>query len=143
MVRLLGVLAAAALLAGCGDGSGHSQDEVPGAPEVLRLVSQTAGGGQVATRATPLSGAAGVERYVAGLSDVLGAKLRAAIGATEPSGELWAQVVAVGCDVPPGATARRGAGGTVVVHPDPVPRPRRECFAPVTTVALVEVRTTD
>ncbi len=45
-----------------------------------------------------------------------------------------AQVVSVGCDVPPGATVQDG-----VIVPEKVASPLKECFAPVTTVALASV----
>ena len=47
---------------------------------------------------------------------------------------VLAQVVAVGCDVPPGAHLEDG-----VIVPEDVPSPMEECFAPVTTVAVAGV----
>lgn len=49
---------------------------------------------------------------------------------------LYAAVIAVGCDVPPSASVTV-SGGEVTVTPAKVPAPMRECFAPVTSVAIV------
>ena len=122
-------------VAGCGGSPGHAP---AAAGADVQLVSQTAGGGRTATRATQLRDQAAVDRFVAALEGPLAGKLRAAITESGgPDARLFAQVVAVGCDVPPAATA--SVGEQVVASPEPVPSPRQECFAPVTTVALVRV----
>ena len=51
--------------------------------------------------------------------------------------ELAAQVVAVGCDEPTSVRARRTPEGAVVLEAAQVPSPGRQCFAPMTTVAVV------
>ena len=123
------------LLASCAE-QGHHEPDAPA--KVVRLVSQTGGGGRVANEATRVSDDAEVDRYVVGFERALADQLRAAIAASSRAGgTLYAQVVALGCDVPPGASVE--AGKDVVIRPDPVASPRRECFAPVTTVALVLV----
>ena len=50
-------------------------------------------------------------------------------------GWCFAQVVAVGCDVPKGAHVMRGS-----IVPSQVVAPKVECFAPVTTVAVTATR---
>jgi hypothetical protein len=56
-----------------------------------------------------------------------------------PSGQtLLGAVVAIGCDVPPGVTVQHADGGLAITALK-VEKPREECFAPVTTVALVAV----
>jgi hypothetical protein len=45
-------------------------------------------------------------------------------------------VVTIGCDVPPSASVRV-ENGDVVITPAKVPIPLPECFAPVTSVAIV------
>jgi hypothetical protein len=143
MARLLGVLAGALLLAGCGDRS--SPGEAPATPTSQpdsgfvvrdRLVSQTAGGGAVADRATALPDAAAVDDFTRGLEPGYAATVRAAVaGIPVASGQrLYGQVLTVGCDVPPGVSVERAP---VVMHAEPVASPHPECFAPVTTVALV------
>ena len=47
-------------------------------------------------------------------------------------------VVSIGCDVPPGVDGDQSADGWVFT-PQEVARPLQECFAPVTSVALVAV----
>lgn len=132
---MLGSVVGVLLLAAC---ASEGQSE-PGAPaEVVRLVSQTAGGGQGETTATRLATDAEVDRYLARFDASLAEKLRAAIEQERGAGgTLWAQVVAVGCDVPPGASVE--ATDDVVVRPDPVASRKPECLAPVTTVALAFV----
>lgn len=143
LARLLAGGLVAGMLAACGPDDGGGA-----ASAAVRLVSQTAGGGRTAARATRLPDQAAVDRYLAALDGALAAKVRAAIAdGGGPDPRLFAQVVAVGCDVPPGATADvgdgdgagDGAGEVVVLRPEPVPSPRPECFAPVTTVALARL----
>jgi hypothetical protein len=70
----------------------------------------------------------------------LEAKIADAVaGATVPEGyAVMGAVVAIGCDVPPGVTATRDADGWVLT-PHKVQKPMKECFAPVTSVAVVAV----
>ena len=67
-------------------------------------------------------------------------KIAAAVGsATIPEGyTVMGAVVAIGCDVPPGVEVSQSAEGWVFT-PQDVAKPLQECFAPVTTVALVAV----
>ena len=51
---------------------------------------------------------------------------------------LLGSVVSVGCDVPPGVDVHRTGGGLAITA-QKVAAPTKECFAPVTTVALVLV----
>lgn len=137
MGRLLGATACALLLTSCAE-SGHTADEPRTPAEVVGLVSQTAGGGHTAPRATSLPDDAAVDRYVAGFDASLADRVRAAVEHDRPAGgTLYAQVVAVGCDVPPGA--RVDVRQDVRITADPVRHPKPECFAPVTTVALALV----
>lgn len=93
------------------------------------LVSQTAGRGEVEDRATDVTAEADLTAYVDQFDDPLAAKVVKA--AEKLDGTVLAQVVYVGCDVPPGAQVR----GDVIVA-DKVDDSMKECFAPVTTVAL-------
>ena len=131
-----------ALTAGCGEeaGEGPPGHGSEAAAPAATLVSGTAAGGEVSTRATPLDDETAVASYVeqfrgALVGDVLSAADRLEIGAGEV---LVAAVVAIGCDVPPGA-AVRGSGADVVIVPRKVASPVKECLAPVTTVALAVV----
>lgn len=157
MRRILGttlLLAALILPTGCGsDESGPVRDpggaQASGRPcddgggdcyTAPTLVSGTAAGGEVSRRATPLPDEAAVTAYAAQFSKQFAAKLtRTARQVDVPEGNtLVAAVVAIGCDVPPGADARR-AGDGIEITAHEVAAPHPECFAPVTTVALAPV----
>ena len=127
MRRLLGTLALLLVAAGCGDET--SAESPPASPEML-LVSQTAGGGDPEAHATDVTDEADLAAYVAQFDDTLATKVTQA--ASDVAGDtVLAQVVSVGCDVPRNAHVR----GDVIV-PVKVAKPKPECFAPVTTVAV-------
>lgn len=134
MRRLLGTLALALALAGCGDDAGAGRSPDPGAtPHIeVTLVHATAGRGEPERRATDVTERADLAAYVAQFSEELAAKVTQAVRTS--GSPVLAQVVAVGCDVPPDAHL----DGDVIV-PDQVPSPMKECFAPVTTVAVAGV----
>ncbi len=143
MRRILGttLLVPALLLVagGCGSDEGVTAVGDPAAPEVT-VVSGTAAGGEVADRVTALDDEAAIAAYADRFRGPLAGNVeRAAQAVDVPAGtRLVAAVVAVGCDVPPGVdVAGRGEDATFV--PEQVRSPRRECFAPVTTVALAAV----
>lgn len=155
MRQLLGTaLLALTLLAGCGDSEpGLSPDSgsTPGSPvpcddgadcvgETV-LVSGTAAGGEVTTKATELRDEAAVRAYVKQFEDSFARKVRAAVDDVGllAGSTVVAAVVSVGCDVPPGVDVRRAADGGIVMEAQPVSAPHLECFAPVTTVALAGV----
>jgi hypothetical protein len=164
MKRLLGpVLLVALVLAGCGDAaSDTASDPAPstGTPtdsastspptvdpssgveaQTVAILSQTAAGGRVDLNAVPLADEAARQEFAAqfnrpGMEHKIA---RAVAAATVPEGfTLMGAVVSIGCDVPPGVTVTQGPDGWVV-QPEPVASPRKECFAAVTTVALVAV----
>jgi hypothetical protein len=130
-------------LAGCGTDGGGSPAPDPGGSSYGEpvLVSGTAAGGRVATRATMLPDEGSMLVYVRSFRQPFATKLERAARrvAVAPDEQLAAAVVAVGCDVPPGATVTEDADEDIVIRPDDVASPRAECFAPVTTVALVAV----
>jgi hypothetical protein len=149
-LRTLGtMLAAAALLAGCGSqtsstavGPGSAPD--PNSPvdfTSLGLVSQTGGGGQVSPVASPLDTPADVRAFVAQFrAPAVATKIRHLLAAADrPSGtHVVGAVVAVGCDVPPGVDVTHGTDQVQII-PKEVASPLPECLAPVTTVAVVAV----
>lgn len=130
MRRTLGTLALLLATAGCGSDTRVEGNPDPAAPDVT-LVSATAGGGKVEAKATDVSDQADLTAYVAQFDDALAAEVSAAARKLEGDGVL-AQVVAVGCDVPPDAAYQDG-----VIVPEKVADPKQECFAPVTTVGVV------
>jgi len=148
----LGLALAASVLTGCGDSdpglapdpAAHSSSATDSAAfeaHVVALLSQTGAGGATSTQATVLGDDAAVADFAGQFTrGSLGDQIRAKAGSARLAGDqtLVAAVVAVGCDVPPGVTVTPGAEG-VVITPQKVAKPTMECFAPVTTVALVAV----
>jgi hypothetical protein len=166
MRRLLGsvlpALVLAATLGACGgDDSGAARDPGLTSPtsnpatsaatasdgsvefELVDTVTVTAAGGQLSETAVPLSDEAAVQSFVAQFSagDLADQVESAVAQADVPAGqELYGAVVAIGCDAPDQVTVTR-SGSDVVITPVAVASPKSECFAPMTTVALVLVPT--
>jgi len=119
-------------LAGCGSDTAVESppaDPPPPATDVT-LVSATAGGGKTEAKATDVSDDADLAAYVAQFDDGFAAEVSEA--AREVDGDVvLAQVVAVGCYVPLGASLDDG-----VLVPEKLGDPNQECLAPVTTVAV-------
>lgn len=107
---------------------------------LLEMVTGSAGRGVLSPEAVPLGSEAEVETFVAGLSPQLADDVRAAVAASAvPAGQqLYGAVVGLGCDVPPGVLVDRTGTG-VEITGRKVVDPMRECFAAVTSVALVAV----
>ncbi|MEN8706413.1 MAG: hypothetical protein ABF306_09785 [Nocardioides marinisabuli] len=113
-------------------------------PVVLRqrLVTATDAGegpGEVAGEvAVAVGDDAAMDAFTADLGKGFADDVVEAADALEVGGdeELAAQVVAIGCDEPTSVTARRTPAG-VVLEPGPGPSPGRQCFAAMTTVAVV------
>jgi hypothetical protein len=160
MPRTLGALTAAlvtgtalALTAGCGSSSSSiamdpasdpagNPSSTPGPVEgaqVLPLISMTGIGGQASTTAAPLNSAGDITRFVRQFPSPLTQKrLRSAIVAapSTPGHDLVGQVVAIGCDRPPGVTVMVNKDGRVELVPHEVASPLPECLAAVTTIAI-------
>lgn len=166
MRRTLGTLTAAlvtgtalALTAGCGSSSSSiatdpasdpagNPSTTPGPVEgaqVLPLISMTGIGGQASTTAAPLNSAGDITRFVRQFRSPLTQKrLRSAIVAapSTPGHDLVGQVVAIGCDRPPGVTVMVNKDGRVELVPHEVASPLPECLAAVTTVAIAVLPST-
>lgn len=154
MRRLLGILTVLLLLAAgasaCGDDSGDAGDDPtttssgdPTPPStVVAILSETAAGGDVSTTGVPLTDSAAVAAFTAPFEQPLVRQIKDKVAETDvPEGqELMGAVVSIGCDVPPGVTVAYSNDG-VTITPDKVASPMQECFAPVTSVALVLVTT--
>ena len=159
MKRLLGpALLAVVVLAGCGDSTSDSASDPASqpsssstsasdeptealAPQTIAIVSQTAAGGQVDLNAVPVDDDAALQDFAAQFNRAgLEEKIATAVaGATVPEGyTVMGAVVSIGCDVPPDVSVEEGPDGWVVT-PHKVPSPLQECFAPVTSVAIVAV----
>jgi hypothetical protein len=158
MRRILGTVLATALLGvtgACGSSSSsvatdpasdpagnpsRSPGSVAGA-RVLPLVSMTGGGGRRTSSAQPLDTSAEVARFLRQFgTPPMRARVRSAIAAAPTDGEdLVGQVIAIGCDRPPGADVVVGTDGQVQIVAREVASPLQECLAAVTTVALAVV----
>ena len=111
--------------------------------ELVDLITETAAGGQVeaGAAAVPLSDDTAVQEFTAQFtSDALPTRVQeAADGATVPDDMLlYGAVVAIGCDTPGQVSVTSSDQGLVITE-HKVPSPQLECFAPMTTVALVRV----
>ncbi|CAB4687130.1 MAG: hypothetical protein F2667_00970 [Actinobacteria bacterium] len=139
---LLAAVALAAVVVSGSQSPSVAEQADRSAGREIAVVSRTAAGGEPARRATQVDGAADIRAWAAGagvesMQGTLVKRYRAADLSEDES--AWVTVVSVGCDVPPGVdvTVR---GKRVLVDPQPVEEPLPECFAPVTSAALVAVR---
>ena len=100
---------------------------------------RTAGKGELSPDAVPLGTDTEVARFVDQLSPELAADVRAAVDAsTAPAEQLYGAVVGLGCDVPPGVAVTRTSTGFDITGLK-VADPLQECFAAVTSVAVVAI----
>jgi hypothetical protein len=128
-----------------GASSGGETGSTDGAVEfeLVDTMTATAAGGEVSDTAVPLPDDAAVQSFVAQFTaSDLGTQVEDAVAQTDvPAGqELYGAVVAIGCDAPDQVAVTR-SGSDVVITALEVPSPKNECFAPMTTVALVLVPT--
>jgi hypothetical protein len=106
---------------------------------VLPLISATAVGGHGGTVATPIRSEADVARFAAQFrGPFMAARILHAVAGELAADEhdVVAQVVAIGCNRPPGVDVIRNADGSVSLAPREVASPLPECLASVTTVAV-------
>jgi len=164
MARLLGSVLPALLLAGvlvaCGDddSGGVAQDPAPTSETsssassdrpsdgsvdftLVTTFTQTEAGGQVSQVAVPLAAGDDVQAFTAQFETAaMKARVQDEVQKADvPDGMLlYGAVVAIGCDQPTAVDVSVDSAG-VVVTAQKVPSPLQECFAPMTTVALVLV----
>jgi hypothetical protein len=153
---LAGLALGCLLAAACADpGDGTADDTTPADPTSaatsdsksappsaewteVAIVHATAAGGTVSSTPVPVDSEAALDAFVAQFERPdLGEKVRSAVARADvPDGHVpAAAVVALGCDVPPGVSVVTDRELRVV--PDKVASPLKECFAAVTSVAVL------
>ncbi len=142
MRRILGAATVALLLTGCGSAPPTGPAPAPAIDFTeIALVSATAAGGRVSATPARVDDPAAVAAFGDRFrGTVLGRRVRAVVRRADVGADrvLLAAVVAIGCDVPPGVRVDRSSAGPRITAL-PVESPLPECFAPVTTVAVVSV----
>jgi len=138
MLLLVGLAA----LAGCGDDDGSAEPSSDASePELVQMLVLTSAGGEVSPTAYYVDDPEEMDAYLKTFEDrddVSAAVQQAVADAGDTEGRLAAATVAVGCDVPEGVSITEGDNGPEV-HPDKIADPKQECFAPTTSVAIVEI----
>ena len=108
--------------------------------EVVALPHATAVGGTVSPMLVRVETPDELDTFVSQFRrDELTDEIRTIARTASYDGALWAAVVSLGCDVPPGVNVAEGEAGYLVT-PQKVVDPLDNCLAPVTTVALVAIR---
>jgi len=161
MQRFLGSVLSALLLAGVLTGCGNDEsgpitdDPAPTASEsptkgstgdpvdfeLVEMITETAAGGTVAEAAVPLSDDAAVQEFAAQFeTEAMATRLQDAVDKTDVPDDmlLYGAIVAIGCDSPSDVHVTSTDQGLVITA-QKVASPMPECFAPMTTVALVLV----
>lgn len=140
-LALLGALA----LAACGTETGSDETGGPPRGEVdhtlVEMVSESAVGGMVSPGAVALSDTAAVAQFTGQFEDDrMTSRLTQAFADVEvPDGQAaYAAVVSIGCEVPPDVVVTSTDTGILIQGTKPTTKPV-ECFAPVTSVAIVLV----
>ncbi len=135
---------------GCGDAASTQDASGPAeasaltgdtSARLLEIVTGTAAGGEVDPTPVPVRDATELSGFLEQFSNQgFVRELRLAVRAAEVAeGQLLvASVVAVGCEVPTEVSVL-GPPGDVTIVAVPSVRSPRECFAPMTSVALVSM----
>lgn len=161
LAALLGVLLT---LSGCGEdesgdvtdsGTKHSdhtsspepEDEEDEEPlgkvefELVEMLTETAAGGKVDPQAMPLGDVVAIQGFSKQFEDeAMQTRLIGLLDRVEiPDGKaLYGAVVAIGCEAPPGVVVTSTDRG-LEIKAQEAPSPDKQCFAPMTSVALVLV----
>jgi hypothetical protein len=109
--------------------------------DLVTTVTETAAGGNLSATAVPLGDDTAVEGFASQFkTETMRTKLLDAVHAAQVPDDkrLYAAVVAVGCDSPDQVSVTSGGSGLLITA-QPVESPQQECFAAMTTVALVLV----
>lgn len=109
--------------------------------ELVELLTETAVGGEVDPQAIPLGDVTAVQGFSQQFRDEsIQARLIQLVNSTKvPDGKaLYAAVVSIGCDIPPGVVVTSTDSG-LQIKAQQTPSPKPECVAAMTSVALVLV----
>ena len=154
MKRCLGplvILTALVALAGCSDdpderaedpaGTPPSETDEATEPQVVDIVSGVAAGGNVSETATTIGSEAMLVRYLNQFrSPTLVDELTAVVQTADPAEGrvIGLAVIEISCNEPPSATVTE-EDGEYVVTAGKVVNPHPECYAPVTSVAVLDL----
>ena len=163
MRRVLGSVLSAlllvGLLAGCGDDESGtiSDDPAPTASdsptkgstgeevefELVEMITETGAGGRPddGQVAVPLTDDLAVQEFTGQFeTEAMETRVQDAVASTDVPDDmlLYGAIVAIGCDSPTDVRVTSADQGLVITA-QKVPSPMPECFAPMTTVALVLV----
>jgi hypothetical protein len=109
--------------------------------ELVEMITETAAGGATSPVAVPLGDDEAVQAFNQQFeTDAMPTRVQDAVAATEVPDDmlLYGAVVSIGCDAPTDVTVTDSDSGLVITAMK-VPHPQEECFAAMTTVALVLV----
>lgn len=106
----------------------------------VALLTESAAGGQISKSPVLLDSADAVAEFTGQFNGrTLGSDIEAAVSSAKPAAGqvLVGAVVALGCETPTGVSVSNDDG--LVITPTGMPKPTTQCFAAVTTVAIVAV----
>jgi hypothetical protein len=113
----------------------------PGDYEVVDIIAATAAGGRLAPRLVPVDSNKALKVFLQPFrSNILTTEVKEAVKKhqSEAGYTLHATVVAIGCEVPKKVKVS-ASGAARAVYPPKPPGPIVQCFAPMTTVALIDI----
>jgi hypothetical protein len=111
--------------------------------DLVETITETAAGGATSTTAVPLTDDEAVRGFTSQFErEAMTTRIQDVVRATDVPDDmlLYGAVVAIGCDAPSEVSVTQAEAGLVITALK-VPTPMPECFAPMTTVALVLVPT--
>jgi len=142
MRRIISALLLVPFLAACGsDPQDPGLQPAEAEPELVQMLVLTSAGGTVSPAAYFVEEPKETNAYVKTFEDrddVEAALQQALEDAGDREGRLAAATVAIGCDVPEGVTITEGEDRPEV-RADKIANPKQECFAPTTSIAVVEI----
>jgi hypothetical protein len=109
--------------------------------QLVKMLTETAAGGAMSEVAVPLGDDTAVQEFNAQFeADALPTRVQNTVAGTDVPDDmlLYGAVVSIGCDSPTDVSVTEVSSGLVITA-NKVPSAMQECFAPMTTVALVLV----